>query len=153
MQNEISHTKESLFPLTQELLETIDRLDYDALLNFVHSNYQMIDVDNECNTVLLSNIKDWSTNLLHNINALKKRGGKLHSVITDYREELTSLIGYSILDFRQEVTIEGHRTISDYVATIIWRKIGEEWKETHWHCSLKGKRTETDISENPEAHI
>ena len=45
-------------------------------------------------------------------------------------------MGYSVVDFDQ-IFIAGDQKLKfSVIATIIWKRVGEDWKESRYHSSL-----------------
>jgi hypothetical protein len=61
---------------------------------------------------------------------------KTWSEITHYEAIEHKTMGYSVVDFDQ-IFIAGDQNLRfKVIATIIWKKEGEEWKESRYHSSL-----------------
>ena len=45
-------------------------------------------------------------------------------------------LGYSVVEFRQTLTIGDHTASFDCVATIIWKHTARGWREARWHGSV-----------------
>jgi hypothetical protein len=45
-------------------------------------------------------------------------------------------LGYCVVEFTQFLTVGEAKASFDCVATIIWKRAGDDWKESRWHISL-----------------
>lgn len=58
------------------------------------------------------------------------------SEILAYDAVESESMGYSVLEFRQTLTV-GELTASfDCMTTIVWKKVDEAWPEARWHGSV-----------------
>jgi hypothetical protein len=60
-------------------------------------------------------------------------------------------MGYSVVDFDQMLIFGGKRMRFSCLSTIIWKKVGEIWKEARYHSSLLGVREEIEPAANLSA--
>jgi hypothetical protein len=73
-----------------------------------------------------------------NFGLMQQMQAQLDTRILDYQEYVQGDLGYSVVEFRQRVRI-GEQVISHRcVATVIWRRDENRWKEVRWHCSRLG---------------
>ncbi len=55
---------------------------------------------------------------------------------SNYHAVRESGLGYSVLEFRQTLTVGPHTATFDCVATIIWKQTIRGWREARWHASV-----------------
>jgi hypothetical protein len=58
------------------------------------------------------------------------------SEILDYQAVKSSEMGFSVVEFRQSLSIGELTGYFDCVATIVWKQTPAGWKEARWHVSL-----------------
>jgi ketosteroid isomerase-like protein len=63
-------------------------------------------------------------------------GASTDSRIDDYRSIDAGDLGYSVLDFTQTLEVDEHVASFECVATIIWKRTPDGWREARWHASV-----------------
>ncbi len=59
-----------------------------------------------------------------------------YTEIRDYQALQHETLGYSVVNFDQFLEVGGQKLRFNCVTTIIWKKVGNRWKESRWHVSL-----------------
>ena len=67
---------------------------------------------------------------------LDMMGAETDSEILDYHATATEELGYSVLDFRQFLTVGSTAATFDCIATIVWKRTPKGWREARWHASV-----------------
>lgn len=123
------------FAETQALLRSVNLLDLDGLRSMVDDDYGIVDVDPEGRTVVLDTKADWDAYMERNFAAMRAAGAGLSSDILDYHGDLADRLGYSVVRFVQRVELGGAVIENRCVATIVWKRTDDGWREARWHCS------------------
>jgi ketosteroid isomerase-like protein len=73
---------------------------------------------------------------------MKTQGLRFQSTIARNECTATAAVGYCILDFNQTIHTGG-QAIGPFRrrATIVLRKVGDDWRWTHWHASFRNPPT------------
>lgn len=50
-----------------------------------------------------------------------------------------------MLEFRQYLEIGGHTATFDCVATLIWKRTANGWREARWHCSVLSQNVPAEM--------
>lgn len=120
---------------TQALLRSVNELDLDALRAMVDDDYGIVDVDPEGKTVVLGTKAEWDAYMERNFGAMRAAGAGLSSRIVEYHGEEGDRLGYSVVRFVQRVELGGAVIENPCIATIVWKRTDDGWKEARWHCS------------------
>lgn len=132
--------------LTQRLLDNVNALDFDGLRAMVDDDYGIVDVDPEGKSFTINDMQEWEGYMRQNMGIMQQMQAKLDSEILEYSDVSGNDMAYSVVKFRQDVTIANQKIQNYCIATIIWKKAGDEWKESRWHCSLEKKEVETLVT-------
>ena len=122
---------------TRAMLDAVNALDLETLRGLVDDDYGIVDIDPEGHSVVIESKEAWDAYMARNMAAMRAAGAQLDSEIVDYDGEVGESFGYSVVHFRQSVTLGGNTLDNHCVATIVWKNTDDGWKEARWHCSLK----------------
>ncbi|MFN7149837.1 MAG: nuclear transport factor 2 family protein [Microthrixaceae bacterium] len=124
------------FEQTLTLLRSVRDHDFDTLAELCDDDFGIVDVDPSGASVAVRTRADWE----HWFDQLFAQLDALHaatdSEILDYVAVEGPTFGYSVLDFRQTLTMEGLTAAFDCLATIIWKSTPDGWREARWHASV-----------------
>ena len=124
------------YQLTINMLECVSTHNFDILASICDDDFGIIDLDTQGKNVVVANRQEWENwfrSLFAKLDAMK---AKTSSEVLNYQALQTAEMGYSVLDFCQSLEVGGFMGKFYCVATIIWKKVGGEWKESRWHGSL-----------------
>ncbi|NJL55519.1 nuclear transport factor 2 family protein [bacterium] len=126
---------------TRTLFRCVSEHDFDTLAALCDDDFGIIDLGTEGQNVVVETRAEWE-DWFHTLFAkLDTMQATTRTEIEKYRALVNGDMGYSVVDFCQLLTV-GEQTARFYcVVTIIWKRDGDAWKESRWHCSLI--RTET----------
>ena len=127
---------ESFFVETVTLLRSVRDHDFDSLAQLCDDDFGIVDVDPSGNFRPIRNRAAWEDWFHELFGTLVAMGAATDSEIVDYHAIETPDLGYSVLDFRQTLTVGGHRASFDCIATIIWKHTAAGWREARWHASV-----------------
>lgn len=133
-----------LFNLTAEMFECVKDHNFDRLSEICDDDFGIIDINPEGGSEIMRDREGWENwfkGLFKNLSIL---GATTWSEITHYEESVTGHMAYSVVDFDQ-VFIQGDKNMRfGVIATIIWKKVDNIWKEARYHSSLKGIKENND---------
>ena len=121
---------------TTDLLRAVNDRDFDALLAMGDEDFSTIEVDSVGGRTRVRTLPDWAPRLRRFFVLVEALNATTDSEITGYRAVETSELGYSVVEFRQDVVGAAFIATFDCVATIIWRPSDDGWQEACWHCSV-----------------
>lgn len=124
------------FEQTLTLLCSVRDHDFDTLSNLCDDDFGIVDVDPSGASVAIRTRADWE-HWFHQLFAqLDALAAATDSQILDYVAVDGQSLGYSVLDFRQTLTIGDRTAAFDCLATIIWKSTPDGWREARWHASV-----------------
>ncbi len=124
------------YHLTVNMLECVSTHNFDVLSRICDDDFGIIDLDTQGKSVVVANRQEWESWFRSLFAKLDTMRAKTSSEVLNYQALQTTEMGYSVLDFCQNLEVDGFVGKFYCVATIIWKKVGEEWKESRWHGSL-----------------
>lgn len=121
---------------TRTLFRCVSEHDFDTLAALCDDDFGIIDLGTEGQNVVVETRAEWE-DWFHTLFAkLDTMQATTRTEIEKYRALVNGDMGYSVVDFCQLLTV-GEQTARFYcVVTIIWKRDGDAWKESRWHCSL-----------------
>ncbi len=121
---------------TQTLFRCVSEHDFDTLAALCDDDFGIIDLGTQGESVVVETREDWE-NWFHTLFAkLDTMDATTRTEIERYQALVNGDMGYSVVDFCQVLTVGGHDARFYCVVTIIWKRVGDTWKESRWHCSL-----------------
>ena len=142
---------EPFFNETVSLLRNVRDHDFDSLAALCDDDFGIIDVDPSGNPRPIRTRaawEDWFHELFATLTAM---GADTDSEILDYHAIETRNLGYSVLDFRQTLTVGDHQASFDCIATIIWKQTASGWREARWHASVISSDVPADLLQETNA--
>lgn len=121
---------------TRALFDAVNALDLERLRALVDDDCGIVDIDPAGGSVVIDSPGEWEDYMRRNMESLAAAGGRLSTEILDYHGTRAETLAYSMVRFRQRVSV-GEETSSHHcIATIVWKWAGGSWREARWHCSL-----------------
>jgi hypothetical protein len=124
------------FDLTAEMFRCVRDHDFPTLAGICDDDFGIIDINVEGGSQVIrdrAGWEEWFTGLFAQLKALE---ATTWSEITRYEAVEASDMGYSVVDFDQVFIGQGKRLRFSVLATIVWKRSGEAWKEARYHSSL-----------------
>lgn len=131
------------FGLTVELLRSVRDHDFESLAALCDDDFGIVDLDQSGSNVMVRTRDEWEQWFTRLFRELSAAGAETDSTILDYQALEGADLGYSVVEFRQSLTVGELTGLFDCVATIIWKRTSDGWKESRWHVSLLS----TDVPE------
>lgn len=124
------------FAETVTLLRSVRDHDFDTLAALCDDDHGIVDIAPDGGSVPIRTRAEWEA-WFHNLFAtLDTMGADTDSEITGYEAVESDSMGYSVVDFRQTLTVGPSVATFDCIATIIWKLVDGRWQESRWHCSV-----------------
>ena len=130
------------FNLTKEMLDCVRDFNFERLANICDDDFGIIDINTEGGSEIIRDRKGWENWFTGLFSKLDSMNAKTWSEITHYEAIQHETLGYGVVDFDQVFHAGETRLRFKVIATIIWKLVDGEWKESRYHSSL--------ISVNPE---
>ena len=124
------------FDLTLEMLNCVRDHNFDRLSQICDDDYGIVDINTEGGSEIIRDRAGWEKWFSGLFKTLDQMQAKTWSEITNYEAEQTAEMGYSVVDFDQMFIVGEKQMRFAVIATIIWKKVGAEWKEARYHSSL-----------------
>lgn len=121
---------------TKTLFRSVSAHDFDTLADLCDDDFGIIDIDPKGGSVVIETRAEWEHWFHTLFDQLDAMDAETTTDILDYQALRRGELGYSVVDFRQNLTIGDTTAHFDCVATIIWKQTPDGWKESRWHCSV-----------------
>ena len=121
---------------TLTLLRSVRDRDYATLEHFCDDDFGIVDVAPDGSSRVAHNRLEWER-WYHELFAILERlDASTDSEILDYHSVKEGTLGYSVVEFRQSLTIADVTATFDCIATVVWKKTPQGWREARWHGSV-----------------
>ena len=127
---------EPFFGETVELLRSVRDHDFDSLAELCDDDFGIVDLDQSGGNVMIRTRDDWEQWFRRLFAELNAASAATDSEILDYQALRATDMGFSVVEFRQSLTIGELVGLFDCVATIVWKLSPGGWREARWHVSL-----------------
>lgn len=124
------------FAETVTLLRSVREHDFDTLAALCDDDFGIVDVDPSGAVRPIRDRAGWEAWFHELFATLTAMGASTDSRIDDYQAIATDDMGYSVLDFTQTLTVGAHVASFECIATIIWKRTADGWRESRWHASV-----------------
>ncbi|MGB3617019.1 MAG: nuclear transport factor 2 family protein [Catalinimonas sp.] len=121
---------------THTLFRCVSEHDFDTLADLCDDDFGIVDLNEEGKNVVVDDRAGWENWFRTLFARLKAMNARTDTTIQDYQALQDGNLGYGVVKFRQHLYVGEHTFNFDCVATIIWKRVGDRWKESRWHCSL-----------------
>lgn len=127
---------EPFFAETVTLLTSVRTHDFDTLAALCDDDFGIVDLDQTGRNVMVRSRDEWEAWFRRLFSELDAMGAGTDSEILAYDAVEGADLGYSVVEFRQSLTLGDTIAHFDCVATIVWKRTPQGWKEARWHVSL-----------------
>jgi len=124
------------FDLTVEMLDCVRDHNFDRLSKICDDDYGIIDINTEGGSEIIRDREGWEKWFSGLFQKLEEMEATTWSEITHYESVERGEMGYSVVDFDQVFIVGDKKMRFAVIATIIWKKDDDEWKESRYHSSL-----------------
>lgn len=121
---------------TKTLFRCVSQHDFETLAALCDDDFGIIDLGTEGQSVVVEDRAAWENWFQTLFARLDEMQAHTSTEIQKYQALQMGEMGYGVVDFCQLLTFGGQTARFYCVATIIWKRVGEAWKESRWHCSL-----------------
>jgi len=138
---------EPFFAETLILLRSVRDHDFDTLAGLCDDDFGIVDVDPAGNARPIRDRAGWEAWFHELFATLAAMGAETDSTIDDYQAVVDGGLGYSVLYFTQTLTLGEHVASFETVATIIWKRTPDGWREARWHASVISSDVPAELAE------
>jgi ketosteroid isomerase-like protein len=124
------------FAETVTLLRSVRDHDFDTLAALCDDDFGIVDIDPSGMSRPIRDRTGWEQWFHELFATLTAMGASTDSIIDDYQAVTTTDMGYSVLDFTQTLTVGPHTASFVCIATIVWKRTPNGWREARWHASV-----------------
>lgn len=127
---------EPFYKETELLFTCVSKHDFETLADLCDDDFGIIDLDPNGKNVVIhdrAGWENWFRTLFANLLTMKAH---TYTEIKQYNALAHETMGYSVVHFDQFLEVNGQKLKFYCVVTIIWKKVGDRWKESRWHVSL-----------------
>jgi SnoaL-like domain len=128
--------REPFFAETLTLLRSVRDHDHETLSWLCDDDFGIVDVDPSGQSVPIRTRIEWEAWFHRLFDTLTAMAATTDSEIVDYHAVRTAELGYSVLEFRQSLTVGESTAWFTCLATIIWKHTSHGWREARWHASV-----------------
>ena len=137
-------TEKPFYAETVQLFAHVRDHAFEPLAALCDDDFGIVDINAEGGTLVVRNRAEWEAWFRGLFAQLTQLQAQTWSEITNYEAVQTVEMGYCVVDFDQFlVTPDGKRLRFSALSTIIWKRVGDTWKEARYHSSLLGVKDET----------
>lgn len=131
------HMDKPFFAETVSLLRAVRDHDFDTLATLCDDDFGIVDIAPDGSGVPIRTRAEWEAWFRDRLfPQLEQMGAVTDSEITGYEAIESGDMGYSVLDFRQTLEVSGLVATFDCIATLIFKRTPDGWRESRWHCSV-----------------
>ena len=124
------------FESTLTLLRSVRDHDIDTLSVLCDDDFGIVDVDPAGNARPIRSRVEWERWFHELFATLDTMDADTDSEVLDYRATREETMGMSVLEFRQTLSIGELIATFDCIATIVWKRTDQGWREARWHASV-----------------
>ncbi|MGF1648575.1 MAG: nuclear transport factor 2 family protein [Kineosporiaceae bacterium] len=140
------HTGKPFLAETLILLRSVRDHDFATLAALCDDDFGIVDIAPDGGNVPIrsrAEWEDWFRSLFAQLDAM---GAATDSEVLAYEALESGDLGYGVLEFRQSLTVGPHTATFDCVATIVWKRTPEGWRESRWHCSVLSRQVPPELA-------
>ncbi len=141
------HQAKPFFDETLRLLRGVRDHDFDVLADLCDDDFGIVDIAPDGTNVAIrtrAEWEDWFHGLFGQLDMMK---ASTDSEILAYDAIETPELGFSVLEFRQSLSVGDLVASFDCITRIVWKCDGERWREARWHGSVLSSDVPTALLE------
>ena len=124
------------FSETIELLRSVRDHDFDTLAKRCDDDFGIVDIAPDGGSVAVRTRAEWEAWFHGLFTQLDAMGAATDSEVLAYDAIESSEMGFSVLEFRQTLSIGELEARFDCMTTIVWKRAEGRWVEARWHGSV-----------------
>lgn len=124
------------FAETVELLRSVRDHDFATLANRCDDDFGIVDIAPDGGNVAIRTRTEWEGWFHSLFGQLDAMAAETDSEILAYNALESAEMGFSVLEFRQFLSIGEVVATFDCMTTIVWKRREDKWVEARWHGSV-----------------
>lgn len=124
------------YQLTEELFHCVSKHNFERLAQLCDDDFGIIDINTVGGSEIIRDRAGWEAWFSGLFAKLAEMKAETWSEITHYEAIAHADMGYGVVDFDQVFIAGDQKLRFSVIATIIWKKVGDGWKESRYHSSL-----------------
>lgn len=124
------------FDLTVQMLDCVAQHNFERLSGICDDDFGIIDINTTGGSEVIRDRAGWENWFRSLFAQLDTMQAETWSEITRYEAISGSDMGYGVVDFQQVLRVGDKSFRFDVIATIIWKRMGDTWKESRYHSSM-----------------
>ena len=143
------HEGKPFFGETLTLLRSVRDHDFETLADLCDDDFGIVDIAPDGTNVAVRSRAEWES-WFHNLFAqLDAMQAATDSTILAYDAVESDRMGYSVLEFRQSLSIGDVVATFDCMTTIVWKREDDgRWREARWHGSVLSSDVPPELLEH-----
>jgi len=133
-------TAQPFYSHTRRLFDYVTAHDFDNLAALCDDDFGIVDLGPAGENIMVRTRAEWEGWFKDLFAKLTAMEATTDTEILAYNALETPALGYSVVEFCQNLRVGGKVGKFMCVATIIWKLEGAEWKESRWHVSLLSQK-------------
>ena len=134
------------FAETVELLRSVRDHDFETLAQRCDDDFGIVDIAPDGGNVAIRTRAEWEGWFHGLFGQLDAMAAETDSEILAYNALETAEMGFSVLEFRQILSIGELVATFDCMTTIVWKKIEDKWIEARWHGSVLSSEVPPELA-------
>jgi SnoaL-like domain len=147
----VRFSRSPFYAETLSLLRSVRDHDFASLQWLCDDDFGIVDIDPTGQARVIRSKAEWNQWFNELFSTLDALGADTDSEVISYKAVREHSLGYSVVEFRQSLTIGEHTATFDCIATIIWKKTKRGWREARWHGSVISSEIPDQLSGLSEA--
>ncbi len=127
---------ELLFQETKTLFRSVRLRDFETLAALCDDDFGIVDLGPQGESVLIRSRAEWEAWFRSLFAKLEAMGADTDTRIDNYQVRMGSDMALSVVEFCQTLAVGDQVGLFDCVATIVWKRTPQGWREARWHASL-----------------
>lgn len=124
------------YQLTEEMFHCVSKHNFERLAQLCDDDFGIIDINTVGGSEIIRDRAGWEHWFQGLFTKLAEMKAETWSEITRYEALAHTDMGYGVVDFDQIFIAGDQKLRFSVIATIIWKKVGDGWKESRYHSSL-----------------
>lgn len=142
----ITASDQPFFAETRRLFDYVSTHNFDALAALCDDDFGIVDLGPSGENIMIRTRAEWENWFRTLFAKLTEMQAATDTDITDYKALQMADMGYSVVEFCQNLRVGGQVGRFQCVTTIIWKKTSQGWQESRWHVSLLSQKWEAEVA-------
>jgi SnoaL-like domain len=128
--------RQPFYAETLAVLESVRDHDLERLTALCDVDFGIVDVDLAGRTRPVRTRVEWERFFYERFATLTTLGAATDFEVLSYQAHQQGTLGFSVLEYRQSLTVDDQTAWFDGIATIVWKRTPSGWRQARWHGSV-----------------